>query len=135
MAIPEEDDDNEGADWRTEEPSDQPVALARARRGAVVTVRLAGKQYHQPVGQLERQQQLEMAERELEQNTGGNAETKRKHNKWKLLWEEAMSELGFPAENWFWFSVSQFKAFRKWAVIATNMASIDVFTTMLNTGH
>ena len=126
-----------------EQSLDPPVALdgdlnrrvPRAQRGEVVSVRQPGRRIPEQIPAFERRQQLELAAVELDRNTGGNQQTKQKADQWRRHWEEAMVEGGFPEEHWFQFSLDQFSFFSSWALVSTNLSSLDVYQTMLNTVH
>ena len=46
-----------------------------------------GQRQPQPILALDHQAELEAADAEIEENLGGNPETKRHHQKWLELWE------------------------------------------------
>lgn len=69
------------------------LAIRRGRRHQQVVVRVASQSQLCVVSELDRQAQLQQAKDRQKSNAGGNEETRRKHVKWKILWEEAMEEL------------------------------------------
>ena len=108
---------------------------AQAQRGEIVVAQQPGRHSAGLVPAYVRRQQLEMAAVELQSNTGGNPQTKQKAEQWRQHWEEAMTEGGFPDEHWYQFSVDQFRFFSRWALCSTNLSSLDVYQTMLNSVH
>jgi hypothetical protein len=121
--------------WRTRLPSEESAAATRPRRGEMVAARISGQRGLQTVPRLDRRDDLAAAQALLSRNLGGQEETKRKHLKWRELWEEAMVEMMVPHDRWYVLDLDAFSSFSAWALASLDMQDLDVFTAMLNKEH